>query len=92
MDLFNGHAGVMKTIFLHIGQTKTATTTLQAFFFVNRNWLANKGVLYPRVPEKNPFKRWHCSICMGDMSYLTTGLLPGNMMNIKAWMRWIWRK
>lgn len=49
----------MKTIYLHIGQTKTATTTLQAFFSDNRNWLESKGVLYPHVPEGTANNRQH---------------------------------
>jgi hypothetical protein len=49
----------MKTVYFHIGQTKTATTTLQAFFFQNRNWLEERDVFYPPVPEENPLKMQH---------------------------------
>ncbi|NWG38593.1 MAG: hypothetical protein HXY27_01295 [Hydrogenophilaceae bacterium] len=49
----------MKTIYLHIGQTKTATTTLQAFFFENRNWLHDNGIYYPECPEAHPIKTQH---------------------------------
>lgn len=49
----------MKTVYFHIGQTKTATTTLQAFFFQNRPWLEARGIFYPHVPEENPLKMQH---------------------------------
>jgi hypothetical protein len=48
-----------KTIFLHVGQTKTATTTLQAFFSDNRAWLANQGIDYPECPPDHPIKSQH---------------------------------
>jgi hypothetical protein len=40
----------MTTLYLHIGQTKTATTTLQAWCSANREALAQRGVLYPHAP------------------------------------------
>jgi hypothetical protein len=43
----------MKTVYLHIGQTKTATSSLQKLFSGNREWLANHGVFYPHVPERS---------------------------------------
>jgi len=49
----------MKTIFLHIGQTKTATTTLQAFFYANREWLLEHDVYYPECPEAETNKTQH---------------------------------
>lgn len=49
----------MKTLYFHIGQTKTATTTLQAFFFENQEWLAGRGIFYPPVPEEYPLKMQH---------------------------------
>lgn len=49
----------MKTIYFHIGQTKTATTTLQAFFFENRNWLLENGIYYPECPDTHPIKTQH---------------------------------
>lgn len=39
-----------KTLFLHIGQTKTGTSSLQAFLHVNRAVLQQRGVFYPEVP------------------------------------------
>jgi len=37
------------TIFLHIGQPKTATTSAQGFFKLHRKTLLSKGVLYPQA-------------------------------------------
>lgn len=48
-----------KVIYLHIGQTKTATTTLQAFFSANRTWLSERGILYPECPVDHPIKSQH---------------------------------
>jgi len=55
----------MKTIFFHIGQTKTATTTLQTFCSKNRGWLARKGILYPLVPKEHPLKIQHRFLVQG---------------------------
>ncbi|RPI73225.1 MAG: hypothetical protein EHM38_00770, partial [Geobacteraceae bacterium] len=49
----------MKTIYLHIGQTKTATTSLQAFFHQNRTWLLQHDIYYPECPESHPVKSKH---------------------------------
>jgi hypothetical protein len=49
----------MKTIILHIGQTKTATTSVQTFLADNRSKLAGLGVLYPEVPPDHPAKHQH---------------------------------
>lgn len=38
-------------LFLHIGQTKTGTTTLQGFLHANRDALLQRGFLYPRTPQ-----------------------------------------
>ena len=48
-----------KTIYFHIGQTKTATTTLQAFFSDNRNWLGEHGICYPLCPPGHPIQSQH---------------------------------
>jgi len=48
-----------KTLILHIGQTKTATTSLQTFFADNRPALAAQGVLYPEVPADHEAKHQH---------------------------------
>lgn len=39
----------MKTLYLHIGTSKTATTAIQRFFADNRDLLASKGFVYPKV-------------------------------------------
>ncbi|KAF0171451.1 MAG: hypothetical protein FD162_2983 [Rhodobacteraceae bacterium] len=39
----------MTKLFLHIGQPKTATTTIQSFLSHNRGALINKGWLYPKT-------------------------------------------
>lgn len=49
----------MPELLLHIGQTKTGTTTLQAFCAANRDWLAQRGVLYPHPPPAHPLRNQH---------------------------------
>ena len=41
----------MKTLYLHIGTQKTATTTLQHFLAENDEVLKTKGYTYPLFPE-----------------------------------------
>ena len=54
----------MKKLILHIGQSKTGTTSIQAFLQKNRKALADKGIIYPdyfikglplNTPEHNAF-------------------------------------
>ena len=40
----------MKTLYLHIGTSKTGTTTIQTYCGVNREQLKSKGVLFPIMP------------------------------------------
>lgn len=42
----------MKRLFLHIGQPKTATTSIQNFLAVNREQLIKKGWLYPNAARQ----------------------------------------
>ncbi|MDD6213387.1 MAG: hypothetical protein PUB22_09670 [Clostridiales bacterium] len=50
----------MKTLYLHIGTPKTATTSIQEFCYANRKVLASKGCCFPmftdiyRYPQKGP--------------------------------------
>lgn len=44
----------MKTLYIHIGTPKTATTSLQLFFRHNQNVLQQKGVSFPSIPYKFP--------------------------------------
>lgn len=44
---------------LHIGQTKTATTTVQAFCHRNRAWLRERGLLYPECPAGHEVRMKH---------------------------------
>lgn len=37
----------MKKLILHIGQSKTGTSSLQSFLFAHKNALAQRGILYP---------------------------------------------
>lgn len=39
-----------KTLYLHIGTFKTASTTIQRFCHTNREVLAEKGICYPEMP------------------------------------------
>lgn len=45
-----GNAG--KTLYLHIGMPKTATTSIQRFLQANRDVLEKYGYCYPRMPYK----------------------------------------
>ena len=40
----------MKTLYLHIGTSKTGTTTIQTYCGINREQLKSKGVLFPIMP------------------------------------------
>lgn len=40
----------MKTLYIHIGTSKTGTTTIQTYCGVNREQLKSKGVLFPIMP------------------------------------------
>ena len=48
-----------RRVYLHIGQTKTATTTLQAFCSANRAWLRERGVDYPEPPPGHAVRMKH---------------------------------
>ena len=48
-----------KTLYLHIGQTKTGSTALQAFLHAHRAALLERGVLYPHVPPDEPIQAQH---------------------------------
>ena len=45
----------MKTLYLHIGTPKTATTYLQQFLFVNADRLMKDGIYYPSDVDKMYF-------------------------------------
>lgn len=45
-----------KTLYLHIGTHKTATTTIQRFFVDNREAFQKNGLYYPKVPFTYPQK------------------------------------
>lgn len=45
---------MMKTLYLHIGTPKTATSALQSFLGKNRKALAENGYCYPRYPYRFP--------------------------------------
>lgn len=48
-----------KRLYLHIGQTKTGSTALQAFLHANRKAIRQQGIHYPTVPEREPLKIQH---------------------------------
>jgi hypothetical protein len=59
----------VKTIYLHIGAEKTATTSLQRFFKINARRLLEAGIWYPTDPAL-PY-------CVGDAHFsLAASLLP----------------
>lgn len=43
-----------KTLYLHIGQHKTGTSTIQSFMWRNRERMAQSGVLYPEIGMAGP--------------------------------------
>ena len=47
--------GHMKTLYLHIGLHKTATTTIQHFLTENDEVLKTKGYTYPKFPVHYPY-------------------------------------
>ena len=49
----------MKTLYLHIGTHKTATTSLQLFLKDNNEVLKSKGYIYPDFPFKYPYIHEH---------------------------------
>lgn len=56
----------MKTVILHIGQSKTGTTSLQRFLYQHPEWLRNQGyrylqtgIRYPAVPAQYGLLRDH---------------------------------
>ena len=44
---------MFKKAFVHIGQPKTATSTIQRFLFVNQNLLEKKGIIIPAFNGPN---------------------------------------
>lgn len=53
----------MKTLYIHIGCPKTATTSIQYFCNENKENLAKHGVYFPvfeqTYPDINPFRNAH---------------------------------
>lgn len=47
----------MKTLYLHIGSPKTGTTSIQSFFYANRDKLMERGYCYPQFPH--PYLKQH---------------------------------
>lgn len=64
----------MANIYLHIGQPKTATTTLQYFFSSNREWLLARGIYYPPSPRGDHAEKGH--FCFFDSIWSEIGVLP----------------
>lgn len=46
---------IMKTLYLHIGTAKTATSSIQAFLAANRKTLARLGYCFPKLPHQYPY-------------------------------------
>jgi hypothetical protein len=44
----------MRRLILHVGNPKAGSTSLQKFFFINREVLAEKGILFPVVQGDGP--------------------------------------
>lgn len=51
-----------KTLYLHIGQHKTGTSTIQSFLWKNRERLEHNGVLYPELGMSGPT---HANFALG---------------------------
>lgn len=45
----------MKTLYLHIGTPKTATSSIQEFLHTNRKTLEKHGYCFPKLPHKYPY-------------------------------------
>lgn len=45
----------MKTLYLHIGTPKTATSSIQEFLHINRIILEQHGYCFPKLPHKYPY-------------------------------------
>ncbi|MFM9269514.1 hypothetical protein ACJ7V3_04500 [Halomonas elongata] len=54
----------MKTVYIHIGQPKTATTSLQHFFIINRDNLGAQSFLYPDLSMGGAHH--HLSFCVRE--------------------------
>jgi hypothetical protein len=50
----NREVTVRKRLYLHIGQHKTGTSTIQSFFWHNRDQLKVQGLMYPEVGLSGP--------------------------------------
>lgn len=48
----------LKTLYLHIGTTKTGTSAIQGFCVKNRKVLSSKGYCYPKMPFSYPGFGW----------------------------------
>ncbi len=48
----------MQKLILHVGMSKTATTTVQTFLSSNRQWLLERGVLYPQMQGSINHRLW----------------------------------
>ena len=56
-------------ILLHIGQSKTGTSAIQAYLSLNRKELARNGILYPSV------KIWGMPVDLGNHNPLADALV-----------------
>lgn len=69
----------MKTLYIHIGCPKTATTSIQYFCNENKEILAKKGLYFPVFEQKykdiNPFRNGHFLIANQHNSNDTINLL-----------------
>ncbi|MGQ0485117.1 MAG: hypothetical protein ACT4SY_07190 [Hyphomicrobiales bacterium] len=52
----------MRRLILHVGSPKAGSSSLQKFFFINREALAEKGILFPVVPGEG--RRSHAALPM----------------------------
>ena len=59
----------MKTLFLHIGTPKTATTAIQSFCGANQEILNAHGYAYPDLGVRYPYIRWqrNAHFLIGDL-------------------------
>ncbi len=59
----------MKTLYLHIGTPKTATTAIQSFCGANQEILNSHGYAYPDLGVRYPYIRWqrNAHFLIGDL-------------------------
>src|SRR6056297_2978459 len=72
----NKNTANTKTIILHVGVTKTGSTSIQKtlFYEKNRELLAKKGYLYPKCWDPNHSRQVLSAFCL-NREYITENII-----------------